>query len=417
MTGRWIAPAAAAFAMGTPCTAQETVFEGNASGALFLNDGVVAVAEGNRVLLMPVSGRQTATLDGPFASVKRIVRSPDGGLVVWDDSLYAAFVFDGDEERRVVPFFKPGLGGGEVNFVALLAGDAGLFAEVDPGNPFALSAGPARNPVRYTTIAADGTRNVVWEALGKERVIHRTGRGMASAPVIFGYEVFAAHADGGRFVVAQTEAEVAFVLGPDGTQLGAVPMPSFGPAVSQDQIKRERARLIASYDPGPMEDILSTLLPENRVREAVAGMSAGSIEALRAAPVNPVPPRISDLRVDRNERVWMRRFVAPGAPEAVWDVRPLDGGGAFTAELPAHWTVFDAHDGRILAGVRDETGTVTSVVLTEISPRGPSRGATEMPAVFGHPQPRGVVTPWRLDFVHPRSVSYYVMPRHHRSGG
>ena len=243
---------ATVFALGAPCRAQETVFEGNASGALLLDNGAVAVAEGNRVLVIPPSGRRMVTIDGPFASVKRIVRSPDGGLVVWDDSLYAAFVFDGDgDEHRVVPFSSRGLGGGEVNFVALLAGDLGLFEEADPGNPFAASPGPTRNPVRYTTIGIDGTRNVVWEALGKERVIHRTENGMKSAPVIFGYDVLATHVDGGRFVVAQTEGEEAIVLDLDGTQVGhdadaapwarCVARPDRAGTGSADRVVRHRA--------------------------------------------------------------------------------------------------------------------------------------------------------------------------------
>ena len=278
-----------------------------------LDAETVAIADEHRVHIVPLARGRMTTLDGPFARVKQIMHSPDGHLVVWDDSLYAAFVLDDDgDERRTVPFTKLGIGGGEVSFVALLAGDVGLFEEVDPGNPFSPTAGPSRNPVRYTTIAPDRTTDTVWTALGKERVVHRLERGMASAPVIFGYEVLATHAGGDRFVVAQTDEEEAIVLSSDGTRVGTVPMPSFGPAVSQDQIDQERARLIASQGPGRAESIFSNILPAAQVREAMAAMNADRIEALRAAPANSIPPRISDVRVDSGNRVWMRRFVPPG---------------------------------------------------------------------------------------------------------
>lgn len=369
MKGRWMTAMAAAYAIGAPCNAQEALVEGDIVGAVLLNGRTVAVAEKHRVHL--ISMTRTASrisVDGPFTRVQHIGRAVDGELVVWDDSLWAAFVFaDDGDERRTVAFSKPGIGGGEVNFVALLADDVGVFSEADPGNPFSPTAGSSRNPVWYTTYARDGTKGLAWQALGRERVVHQVEGGMSSAPVIFGYDVIAAPIDGDRFVVAQTEGAAAVVVGPDGTRVSTVPMPPIGPTMSQDQIEQERTRLIATYDPGRLPGILSTILPEARVREAVEGMRAGRLEALRAAPANSVPPRISDLRVDSNGRVWMRRFVPPGDTLAVWEIRSVDGGGHGTVELPTNWVLYDATATRILVGVRDADGLVTRVVLVDRS--------------------------------------------------
>jgi hypothetical protein len=360
------------YALGTPCKGQEIVFEGNASDALLLDDGVIAVASENRVFLVQSTGRGTMTrVNGSFASVGSIGRAPNGDLVVWDDSLWAAFVFDHAVERRVIPFSQPGLVSGEVSFVALFTGDTGLFEEVDIGNPFALSSGPYRHPVRYVAIAADGARKVVWEALGKEASIHPTDGGMSSAPIIFGYGVLACRVDDDRFIVAQTELGEAAVVGRDGRRLGAVPMPSFGPTVSDDQVEQERARLIATRSARLREDLsmeafLGTVLSEDQVREAVAKMTAGSRQALQAASANSMPPRISDLRVDGEGRVWMQRFVLPGDTLAVWEVRSVEGSANSSFELPAAWVVFDLRDGLGLVGMRDESGAVTSVGLAEL---------------------------------------------------
>lgn len=372
MTRRWATLGLAIYALGTPCKGQEILFEGAVSEALLLDDGVIAVASGNRVLLMSSTGLRTTTrLDGSFTSVGRIGRAPDGALVVWDDSLWAAFVFDHDVERRVIPFSQPGMVSGEVNFVALLTEDTGLFEEVDIGNPFALSSGPYRRPVRYVAIAKDGTRKVVWEALGKQASIHPTDGGMSSAPIIFGYGVLARRVDDNRFVVAQTELEEAVVVGRDGRRLGALPMPSVGRGVSEDQIEQERARLIAMRgarmrEELPLEEFLGTVLSEDQVREAVAKMTEGSEQALRATSANAIPPRISDLRVDGDGGVWMRRFVPPGNTMAVWQVQAVEGTGRRSFELPATWVVFDVRDGVGLVGVRDEAGAVTSVGLAEL---------------------------------------------------
>lgn len=371
MTWRSMALAVATCALGAPCKAQENleiIFEGRVSEAVMLDGSAVAVAEDDQVHIISLSRGRRVALDGPFAKVENIVRSPDGGLVVWDDSLYAAFVFDVDgKERRVVTFPTRGIVSGEVDFVALLAGDVGLFGEVVLGNPFAISPGPYRNPVQYATITTDGTRNVLWEALGKERIIHKGEQGTASAPVIFGNQVFARPVDGERFVVAQTEEVEAIVLSLDGTRSGTVPMPSVGSAISQYQVEQERARLIAAYTPGPLEEMLRELLPEAQAKERMAKLTAGAMEALRAAPANRAPPRISDLRVDSNGRVWMRRFVPPGDTLAVWEIRSVDGGGHRTMELPTNWVLYDATATRILVGVRAADGLVTRVVLVDRS--------------------------------------------------
>ncbi len=366
MKRHWLAVTVAVCAVGAPCAAQELVFEGAATGAVLLNGGTVAVAEHDRIHFVLPTRSRTITVGQPFKAVRLIGRTTDGDLVAWDDSLYAAFVLDDrGDDQRVIPFSVPGLGGGEVNFVALLAGDVGLFEEVDPGNPFNPAAGRSRNEVRYSAILGDGTKTVLWEALGKEMVIHRTETGMASAPVIFGYDVLARHVDSGRFLVAQTEGEAASVVGPDGIPVGQVPLPPRGPALSLARIEEERARLMATHDPGPIESILSTILPTDQIREAREAMSAAAVAAIGVAPANQVPPRISDMRVDRQRRVWMRRVVPAGATSAVWDVRPLDGGASQTTELPASWIVFDALDDRVLAGISSETDEIVAVVWAD----------------------------------------------------
>ena len=370
MTARWLGLSLAFWASGTPCSAQEIVFEGHASEAIWLTDELVVVAAGNQVVLVSSTGRRTVTrVEGSFASVGTIGRGAGGDFVVWDDSLWAAFVFDHDDERRVVPFAQPRMVSGEVNFVALLAEDIGLFEEVDMGNPFAPSAGRYRHPVRFVGVGSDGTRSVLWEAQGREGAIYPTEGGMSSAPIIFGYGALAAAVDANRFVVAQTELEQADIVSRDGRGLGVVSMPPFGDSVSEGQIEQERRRLIETDDIGRigdlrLEDILGTMLPEDRVDEALAKLREGSAIALRATSANSLPPRISDLRVDGDGRVWMRRFAAPGASTAVWDVQPLDGGARRELAMPADWTVLDARGERLLVGVRDAAGTVTTILVS-----------------------------------------------------
>lgn len=351
-----------------PSYAQEALIEGDIVGALILAEGTVAVAEEDRIHFIEMGDpANRRTITSPFARVTHLSRAPDGDLVVWDDSLWVAFVFNADgEERRLIPFPKPGIGGGTVTFTALLADDVGLFAEADPGDAFAPTAGPSRNPVIYTTYARDGTLGIAWQALGKERSVHQVERGMSSAPVIFGYDVLAAAIDGAHFLVAQTEADEAVVVGPGMTEVASVPLPPTGPDVSPEQIEQERARLIALYNPGRRASILSTILSDQRVAEAMAGLKSGRLEALRAAPANSIPPRITDLRVDSGHRTWMRQFVLPGDTMATWDVRSLTGDEIETLLLPANWVVFDAtDDGRPLIGLKNVEGAVTVVHLRE----------------------------------------------------
>ncbi len=367
MTRWWTALVSTVCALGTPCGAQETLYEGDVVEALLLSDGTVAVAEEDRLLLVRPSGR-AVVVDGSFESVTRVAHATGGGVVVWDDSSQTAFVVRPDGvETRAVSFANSKLGArnGERNFVGLVADDVGLFEEVDPGNIFTLSSGPSRNLVRYKIVAHDGSGDseaVVWEALGDQKFIHQTDYGMSGAPVIFGYGVLVANIFGGGFVVTQTEALEAAVLDAEGTRIGAIPLPPPGPSVSRDQIEWERDRLMAMPQvPPELEDVLSGILPPERLRETLAANSASGIEALRATPANTIPPRISALRVDRERRVWMRRFVPPRAAVAVWDVRPLSDSGGFSVDLPATWNVFDADGDHMLVGV-EEMGMVTRVV-------------------------------------------------------
>ncbi len=372
MTGRMAILGSVVGALAAPPGgAQEIVFEGNASEALFLDGGTIAIASEDRVFLVPSAQPGIPTrLGGSFAAVERIGRAPDGDLVVWDDSLWAAFVFDQDVERRVIPFPRPGMLSGEINFVALFTGDTGLFEEADIGNPFAPSPGRQRRPVRYVAITTDGARDVVWEALGREMAIHATDRGMASAPIVFGYGVLARRVDGHRFIVAQTELDEAFVVDREGRRLTALGLPALGQPVTEHDIEQERARLIAMRRQGhPLDAVLGTMLSEDQVRDAVEMFNAVSMQAHRAAPANSIPPRISDLRVDGEGRVWMRRFIPPGHTLAVWEARSLQGGRSHMIELPAEWILFDLRDGLGLVGVRDQCGAVTGVGLTEIPPR------------------------------------------------
>ncbi len=360
---------AAAGALGVPCGAQETVYRGDVLDALSLADGTVAVAEEGRLLLVRPGGR-AVLVDGSFESVTRIARAPDGGVVVWDDASQTAFVVRSDGvEDRAVPLAdsRSELGSGERTFVGLLPGDVGLFEEVDPGHPFAFSSGPSRNPVRYKLVARSGSETVAWQALGAQNVVLATDRGITSAPVIFGYGALVANVVGGGFVVAQTEWAEAVALDAEGARTGAIPLPPPGPAPSRDQVERERERLIATLRMPPMlEDVVMALpLPPERLREHLAAWSASRVEALRVAPANAAPPRVSALRVDRERRVWMRRFAPPGTAVVVWDVRPLSGADGFSVGLPAAWRVFDAQGDRMLAGV-EESGAVTRVVFAPI---------------------------------------------------
>ncbi len=206
----------------------------------------------------------------------------------------------------------------------------------------------------------------MWEALGDEIFVHSTSYGIRGAPVIFGYGVLAANIVGGGFAVAQTEAPEAAVLDVEGARIRTIPLPPSGPGVSRDQIEWERDRLMAMPQVPPrIEDILNDILPPDRAREALAASSANRVEALRMAQANTVPPRISALRVDRERRVWMRRFAPPRATVAVWDVHPLSADDGFSVDLPVAWNVFDADDGRMLVGVK-EGETATRVVSARI---------------------------------------------------
>lgn len=375
----WVAMAAAivAWAPASAGNAQQTVHEGEVQGALLLAGGAVAVAEEGRVLLYPPSGMSAATIDGPFERVTRLLPGPDGGWTVWDDSLWAAFAFaDDGGERGVLRFSKPGPGGGAVDFLAWLPGETGLFEEVDIGNPFVLLAGGSpRFPVRYMAVNADGSRRELWVGQGRETAMHRTANGMSSAPVLFGYGTLGAGLVGGRgFVVAQTEGEEAIVIAADGAPMAALPMPPQGEAVTEDEVEAERARLIANSGPSAserrsdtrMESILSEVLPEDRVRETIEVLAAARIEAIRNAPANSLPPRISGLIADRDDRVWLRRFLRPGQSAAIWDVLPIDGSEGWSVQLPAKWIVFDAAGTRVLAGLMDEAGAVVRVVVGDL---------------------------------------------------
>ena len=134
----WVATVAAivAWAPSSPGDAQQTVHEGDVQGALLLAGGAVAVADGERVLLYPPSGASAAVIDGPFARVTRLVPAPDGGLAVWDDSLWAAFAFAEDGGvGDVLRFPKPGPGGGEVDFLAWLPGETGGICMIGGHKP------------------------------------------------------------------------------------------------------------------------------------------------------------------------------------------------------------------------------------------------------------------------------------------
>lgn len=348
-----------------PCEAQEVLFEAqDIGGALFLEDGGVAVADATDQRLRFVDTQGSVATHGHQFGDMQLTGRLSGHVVIWDAAAYSAvLVASANAAARVVPFPEPRLGDGPSRLVALLPGDIGIIEQVDRGNAFAqIPEGRHRSTVQYVAFPPDGPRYRIAEARGEESAFVATDGAIASGPVVFGYDVFVAQIDGLGVIVAESDASTATVVGTRG-EVESVPLPARGTPVSHEQIEQERSRLLLEHNAGPVSDVLATILPEDQVKRMAERIAADSYRTVQAAPANTVPSRISDLRVDRNGRVWMQRFALGSAATAVWDVHSLESGERQTIELPASWVVFDATDNRVLAGVRGETGTVVRVVI------------------------------------------------------
>lgn len=362
---RYMLAIAATGVLFVPCEAQEVLFEApDIAGALFLQDGAVAVADAAEQRLHFVDSQGSVATHGHRFGDMQLTGRLSGHVVIWDATAYSAVVVaSANAAARVVSFPEPGLRDGQSRLVALLPGDIGILELADPGNPFAqIPEGRHRSTARYVAFPPDEPSYRIAQARGKESAFVRTDGAIASGPVVFGYDVFVAQIDGFGIIVAESDASTASVVGTRG-ELEAVPLPPRGTPVSQEQIEQERSRLLLQHDAGPVRDLLATILPKDQIERMAERITADSYRTVQAAPGNTMPPRISDLRVDRNGRVWMRRFALGGGTTAVWDVHSLENGNRQTTALPASWVVFDAADDRVLAGVRSETGQVVRVVI------------------------------------------------------
>lgn len=206
---------------------------------------------------------------------------------------------------------------------------------------------PGRPLERLVRVTASGDFNTVVEFLGAE-----------PREVLFGHRTYV-EVSGSRVFVADTQTDSIRVFHKTGVPEFAFAMPGEERLVQQPDVTAavmdERERDARGRE------------RRARLFEA-AGIRGEADRATRRDYVhNDVTPRIDDMQMDSQGRLWTRWYVMPGDDVQRWSVWD-DGVEVLLVELPVTDTFMDARDELILVRVRDELGVDRAIVRQMLIP-------------------------------------------------
>lgn len=323
-------------------------------GAARLSDGRIVVANFQALDLRyyDALGRHVRTVGrkgngpGEFRLLPGIGRIGDT-ILVWD-----AFA------NRISRFDPTGAFGGSVSvrnsemtylrLTGFLADGSLLVNPLKLGDTARLREEEYVNSVTYLRFSATTGRqtHVLGPYFSSEAFRAMLGSNYVSEPVIFGRRGLMAIAGTG-FYRAETNRFQATFYSPEGNPVRTLRRPYEAVRATAEDVAATRRLLGEDDDLTRMDPDLGAV--QRRLAEKI--------------PHRPMLPAVSQIRVDRQDNLWMQAYAAPDAKSAEWSVFDPEGHWLVVVEIPAHLEVLEIGDDYLLAKTVDPTDDVERVVL------------------------------------------------------
>ena len=312
------------------------------TAAAFLRDGGVVIANSmsHRVHMHDEHGTLVRILggsgEGPgeFRNVSMLWRLGDDTVAAFDRRLFRVVMFDGRGGlvRSVTPAPVPDDAGTPIHAVLGIFQDGTMLAR-SSRMPDGLSTGRVRaSDVLYRVSASGDSLRVLGTHPGQELHVARVEGGRRSVSVEpFGRNAFYA-VRGMRYWVLDSNLPEARRHAADGrleaiTRWSRVPV-----AVSESHVARFA------------EEGLDRWPPDQRERALLERRSTATHATL---------PAVSDMLVDDEERLWVRRHDSGDSTDGWWDVHAEDGARLGVVPMEPSWRLLAAARDRILVLRRD----------------------------------------------------------------
>lgn len=316
-----------------PSTAISTL--GKLSKAMFLRNDRLLIQDGVFFHFVDIQTEEVVTVGGngggpgEFETPFQTVRSPNGGVVVWDVVLGRLTLLSETGEyidsRRfdIGPLQSP-----MAPLVAFFQDESVVFRDDSTAAMGgAWPSGLHREPARYVRFSQDGHSSTLLHSARGSEVVYREPM---SAQILFAHRVLESSLDD-ALVIAQTDLSTIRVYDGNGNVTSQLPMPAMVD-VSRRQI--EDARAAAIEEEQARYSRLSRRL----------GVALGSALLSYEVPANDPAPPIDEMFADLDSRLWLRQYRMPGQAVVLWEA----------------WRVDDARiDARI--GIRQGEGVLLDV--------------------------------------------------------
>lgn len=325
---------------------------GRLSQGLILSESRIVLLDGTRLLFVDPRTDELWTSGGTGQGPGEF-SGGRSGLAMFR-SQAAVTVWDFNNNYRLTEFSDTGelVGTRQVELsataltsplaMARLSGvfDDGSLMFVD-GPPLAVTSDPRERALeRLVELSVDGDRRTVVEFRGDE-----------GSEILFGYRT---HVDVGDDLVAiaDTESDSVWVLDREGATVSRIRMPG------------ERVRVSRSLREAALKDALArdSLNDEASARFESIGRSTEEVSfRAREYRHNEVAPSIDAIRIDGDNRVWMRHYVFPGDDGQRWSVWDAEG-VTFSVLLAADESFLDARGNLVLLRHRSSLGVDRAVI-------------------------------------------------------
>lgn len=189
--------------------------------------------------------------------------------------------------------------------------------------------------------------NTLGPHFGAEAFIAEVGHNRMGEFVIFGRRSFVAGARAGFHMAISDRFEATFFAA-DGTPLRTVRRPHTPARASTADLAAAR-KVLERED----EEIL-------RMDPDLGAVQRRLLDNL---PHRSTLPAISQLRVDREDNLWIRAYVPPDAEMAEWSIFDPEGHWLGVIQIPAELEVLEIGDDYLLAKTVDPLDDVERVVL------------------------------------------------------
>lgn len=326
----------------------------NVVGAARLSSGRIVIANFTTLDLRYYDawGRHVRTVGrkgngpGEFRLVRGIGVVRDT-VLVWDPFANRVSRFDGtgtfagstsiDISELVLP-----------NLIGFL-GDGSLLIRHDPNGERENREGENASSVVYLRFSSEtGARiSTLGPYFGSEVFTARAGRNWMSDHVIFGRRSFVASTRTGFHRAVSDRFEATFFAA-DGAPLRTIRRP-------YTPVRATAADVGAKRD--AMEETGEEILRMD------SDMATAQRRLMETIPHRSTLPAISQIRVDREDNLWMQAYVPPDADAAEWSVFDPEGHWLGVVAVPANLEVLEIGDDYLLGKTVDPSDDVERVVL------------------------------------------------------